>query len=141
MRVTITGTTSDCLPVLTLGAALGDADPASMTWARAVGALSIQVGELGHGVDSPVRLAVEFHVDGRIEPNQFVGVRTGRFSRARNHLVVQAAVAKLTEEDHRLVLLQLLDEAVLEAERFLRSKNAADGLPRIREVVARLTAP
>jgi len=130
-------TTQD-VPALSIGAVLGDSDSESMAWSRAIGALSMQVQGLREGVSSPVRLSIAYHVDGRLAPNDFVGVRTGRFDKRSSRLQVQAAVSEAHAGDRRASLLSLLDEAVAEAERYVQKKSLAAGLPEIRELAARL---
>ena len=126
------------MPVLSIGAVLGDSDADSMMWSRAIGALSSQVQTMRDGVDSPVRLSVAYHVDGRLAPNDFEGVRTGRFDNGSHRLVVQAAVKRVTVEDRPALLIGLLDEAIAEAERYVRRKGLAAGLPELRELAANL---
>jgi hypothetical protein len=125
-------------PSLAVGAILGDSDFDSMEWSRAIGALSMEVAGQQEGVRSAVRLNVVFHVDGRLVPNEFVGIRTGRFNRGTNILVIQAAVSKVPVDDRRSLLLSLLEDAVAVAESHLRTKGHADGLPQIRRAVQTL---
>lgn len=119
-----------------VGAVLGDSDAESMAWSRAIGALSTDVKELREGIASPVNVNVIFHVDGRLAPNDFVGVRAGRFDKRRSLLVVQAAVSRDAVEDRRHLLMSLLWEAIAEAERLFAHKGLADGLPEIRRILA-----
>jgi hypothetical protein len=128
------------VPALAIGAVLGDSDAGNMAWSRAIGALSLQAQERRQGVNAPVRLNVAYHVDGRLVPNEFTGVRTGRFDKRTNRLVVQAAVPGDSVEDKRKVLMGLLNDAVDEAERYLRQKKLAAGLPEIRGIVEQLAA-
>lgn len=130
--------TGASLPVLPVGAVLGDSDASSMAWSRLIGALSRKVEGLSSGMSSPVRVNVIFHVDGRLAPNDFVGVRTGRFNRATSMLVVQAAVPLGAVQDQDTVLVTLLREAVEAAESYVVKKKLADGLPEIRDLVLRL---
>ena len=126
------------MPALAVGAVLGDSDAESMAWSRAIGALSMRVQELREGVDAPVRLSVAYHVDGRLARNEFEGVRTGRFDKRANRLVVQAAVSGSSAEDKQEILIGLLHDAVDEAERYLQKKKLVTGLPEIRGIVDRL---
>jgi hypothetical protein len=126
------------VPSLAIGAVLGDSDPQSMEWSRAIGALSTQVKALREGIDSPVKVNVVFHVDGRMAPNEFTGVRAGRFDTRRSLLVVQAAVSGAALEDGRPVLISLLRDAVDEAEHLVVRRGLADGLPEIRGILANL---
>jgi hypothetical protein len=84
--------TDETMPILRVGAVLGDSDASSMAWGSRIGEISLKVKQLSNGMNSPVRVNVVFHVDGRLAPNEFEGVRTGRFSRAQARLVVQVAV-------------------------------------------------
>lgn len=116
---------------------LGTWTAASMTRAR-IGALSIEVAEHQSGVSSAVGLNVVFHVDGRLVPNAFVGIRTGRLDRRANLLIMQAAVSKDRGDDRRWLLCSLLENAVAAADSHLRAKGHPDGLPEIRRVVQTL---
>lgn len=75
-------------PALSIGAVLGE-------WDAENKASKLSISELGKGVlaprenrTSPLNLNVVFHVDGKLAPNDFIGVRTGRFSKGSSHLVV-----------------------------------------------------
>lgn len=126
------------VPALAVGAVLGDSDSGSMAWSRAIGDLSMRVQRLREGVDAPIRLSVAYHVDGRLARNDFEGVRTGRFDKRANRLVVQVAVDGVSGEDKQAILISLLHDAVDEAERYLRKKRLATDLPEIRGIVDQL---
>lgn len=121
-------------PVLSIGAVL-DSDAESSAWKLAINALSKQVISLRESVQGAVRVNVVFHIDSKFTPNEFVGVRTGRFSKKDSHLLVQAAVPSGSANDRRAVLLALLSDAVDEAEIFVRKRRIADDLDYIRAVV------
>lgn len=123
---------------ITIGAILGDSDSGSMVWSRAIGELSREVRGLAEGVDSPVGLSIVYHVDGRIAPNDFEGVRTGRFDRRANRLAVQAAITPSPIDAKREMLVTLLLSAIDEAERYVVRKGLAEGLPEIRALVGRV---
>jgi hypothetical protein len=130
----------EAVPALLLGAVLGDSDAKSMAWSRAIGALSREVEHLSLGLSTPVRVNVVYHVDGRVAPNEFEGVRSGRFNHGKSLLVVQAAVpADMPDEPERL-LLELLEASVAAAESFARQRRLADGLPALRGLVRRISA-
>ena len=132
--------TVDAGPALAIGAILGDSDMESMSWSRAIGALSQRVETLSLGLTSPIRVNVVFHVDGKLAPNEFAGVRTGRFNKGKSLLVVQAAVPPGPADDGRAVLLRLLADAINEAETFARKRRIADGLDEIRALIESLPA-
>lgn len=129
---------NDVGPALAIGAILGDSDMGSMSWSRAIGALSRQVDSLSLGLTSPVRVNVVFHVDGKLAPNEFVGVRTGRFNKGKSLLVVQAAVPPGPADSRRAVLLRLLADAIDEAETFACKRRIADDLGEIRALIESL---
>ena len=124
-------------PILSIGAVV-DSDAESTAWKVAINALGKQIMALREGIVSPLRVNVVFHVDNRFTPNQFEGVRTGRFDKGDAHLMVQAAVPLAPAGDRRAVLLGLLAEAIDEAEVFAQKRRVADHLSEIRALVARL---
>lgn len=123
-------------PVLSIGAVLGDSDAENMAWKRAVSALGKQVALGREEVSSPLNVNVVYHVDGRLKPNQFSGVRTGRFDAVQRHLIVQAAIPSGPAEDRRMTLVCLLSDAIDEAESFAAQKQIADGLCELRALVS-----
>jgi hypothetical protein len=120
---------------LSIGAVLGDSDSESLAWGRSVGLLGKQVAGVRGGFVSPLRVNVVFHIDGKLAPNEFTGVRTGRFSRRDSRLVVQAAVPAGEVRNRRDVLMTLLGEAIDEAERFARSEGIAEELVSLRALI------
>lgn len=130
--------TEKTVPALTIGAVLGDSDSGSMAWSREIGKLSTEVIGLREGVESAVRISVVFHVEGRLAPNDFDGVRTGRFDKRTQRLVVQAAVGDPHEGSRRKTLVNRLREAIDVAEAYLKRKKLAEALPEIRALVESL---
>jgi hypothetical protein len=128
-------------PALSIGAVLGDCDARSTAWKHAISELGKEVMAHRQGPDSPLRLNVVFHVDGRLVPNDFTGVRTGRFSAKDALLMVQAAVPLEPDDDRGAVLLRLLEESVHEAEAWARRRRIAESLPVIRRLLARVSSP
>lgn len=129
------------MDILEIGAILGDSDSESRAWGDAIGELSLKAAsQLTPGDASAISVNVIFHVDGRIAPNEFEGVRTGRFSKAKRLLVVQATIAKDPVDDRQAALMARLGEAVAEAENYVIRKRLAKKLPEIRQLVQRLLA-
>ena len=128
--------------LMPIGFVLGDADSQTWTWGRAMGALSILVRLASEVIETPPRVNIVFHVDGRIAHPEFEGVRTGSFFTANSTLVVQAAIAGGVVEDHNEGPLPIVSEAIDETERWaLRwavRKKIAGGLPALRALVERL---
>ncbi len=124
--------------VFSIGAVLGDYSPENNAWKVDINALGQQAMTLRDGIVSPLCLNVVFHVDGKLAPNEFTGVRTGGFSKKTSHLIVQAAVPNGSTNDRTDVLLKLLKDAVEEAERFAQKRKLAVGLPEIHGIVDQL---
>jgi hypothetical protein len=130
--------TGNTLPALLIGAVLGDSDTESMAWSHAIGTLSRKAEELSVGLSTPVRVNVVYHVNGRILPNEFEGLRTGRFDKPNALLVVQAAVPARMPDQPQKLLLELLEAAIVAAEAFAKRKNLADDLSDLRGLVDRV---
>lgn len=132
-------TTAEQPAPLSVGAVLGDYNAENNAWKSAINELGRQVMELREGMSSPLNVNIVFHVQGRLAPNEFSGVRTGRFSKKNSHLMVQAAVPSSAAEDRTATLLRLLADAIDEAEAFARKKKIASELTEIRTIQSRLT--
>jgi hypothetical protein len=125
----------DAEPAILIGAVLGDSDAQSMAWSRAIGTLSQRVERLSAGLATSVRINVVYHVAGKLAPNEFDGVRTGRFDKAQSLLVVQAAVPKRAPEEPEALLVELLDAALLAAEAWGRRRGIAVDFSAMRNLV------
>lgn len=123
--------------LLTIGAVLGDSDALSRQWGAAVGELADRARTADVGTSSPLRVNVVVHVDGRLLPNEFTGVRTGRRD-ARGRLPVEVAVTPDTDRDPHDVIAGALREVVEVAEAFARGNKVASELPALRRIVDRL---
>lgn len=106
-----------------------------MAWSRQINALSQSVQHARQDIASPVRVNVVFHVDGKLVPNEFVGIRTGRFSKKESKLMIQAAISLDPVEDIPTYLRGLLEESVVAAEIYARKRKLADGLPELLALV------
>lgn len=124
--------------VLTFGAVLGDSDALSRRWGAALGDLTRQAKIAQDGVTSPLRLYVAFHLDGRLVPNEFTGVRTGRRD-AQGWLSVQVALIPEEGRDPHKALAQGLRDALQAAESFARRNKIATDLPALRGVLDRIS--
>lgn len=89
---------------------------------------------------TPVHLAVEFRISGPILSNDFQGVRTGRYFKKDNVLMVQAAVPEGEGLDRWQVLVGLLADAVNAAQAHVRKRKIAEGLPELQAVVEQVQA-
>ena len=121
---------------LSIGAVYGGTWSIDESWRPDIQRVMQEAMALRHGVESPLNVNVVFHVDGELlPPVDFEGVRTGRFSRESMHLMVQAAVPRDALDDKRVVLLDLLHAAAVEAEAFARRRGIAAHLNEVRRIV------
>lgn len=125
---------------LSIGIVLGGTVAVDRVWRTELTRLAKDVAAARVGTDSPLRVNVVFHVDGKLAPAEFQGVRTGRFRRNDMHLMVQAAIPSTPAEDGRAALLALLHQAVDGAEAYASRGSIAVGLPGIRGIVDSLPA-
>ena len=126
-------------PALSVGAVLEGYDPESNAWRQAIVDVGKRVMAAREGVAGPLRLNVVFHVPGPGKPNDYVGVRTGRFDKKSSHLMVQAAVPEGAVEDRVRTVIGLLEEAVDAAEVWARQRKVSDHLGEIRGVLSKVT--
>lgn len=126
---------SDIEPAVTIGAILGDSDSKNMAWSRQINALSQRVQNARQDIVSPIRVNVVFHVDGKLIPNEFLGIRTGRFSKKQSKLMIQAAISLDPVEDIPTYLHRLLEESIVAADIFARKRKLSDGLPELLALV------
>lgn len=139
--MTITGERDEA--VLSIGAMVGGTNVNARRWRAAIMALAQRVSSLREGVTSPLNVNVVYQVPGEVLPTlDFVGVRSGRYSRSRNLLLVQAAVPGEPPPDMDSVLLNLLDAAIVEAELLaLKRKMITRPLEELRDLAGQLRFP
>lgn len=126
---------SEIEPALSIGAILGDSDSKNMAWSRQINTLSQKVQIARQDIVSPIRVNVVFHVDGKLAPNEFIGIRTGRFSKKQSKLMIQAAISLDHVDDVPTYLRRLLEASIVEAEIHVRKRKLADGLPELLALV------
>jgi hypothetical protein len=100
--------------VLSIGMIVGGRTQTNARWVEAVRALTRAVMVAREGIESDIKLNVEFHVPGHILIPEFEGVGTGVFRKADSLLKVQAALPTEVPDDPGRFLvgsvLQALDE-------------------------------
>lgn len=122
---------------------VGGTSPDSRRWRDAVMALARRVKELRPGLRSPLNVNVVYQIPGEVLPAlDFSGVRSGRYSSSKKLLLVQAAVPAEQRPDMNDFLLDLLKQAIEEAERFALKKGiTTQPLGELREFAQQLSAP
>jgi hypothetical protein len=129
--------TVDAIPVLSVGVITGGTSRETTAWRRAAAQLGLAVEDLRGVRDAPVRVNVVFEIPGEVSSPPFAGVRTGRYSKADRHLLVQVAVPRGSADT--AVLLDLLRDAIAAAVDWSRARGLADDLPVQRSIVERLS--
>jgi hypothetical protein len=127
-------------PALSIGFVQGgpDADP---RWKDALLELGRRVIRARQDVETPLSVNVVYQVPGRFLSPDFIGVRTGRFSKQEVLLLVQVALPPVPSDDAMSDAIALLSEAVGVAEHFGRARGLVDGeLIGLRELVERVEA-
>lgn len=104
-------------PALAIGVIAGGPGT-SPAWADAVRDLGRRVIKLRGDVASPLSLNVTYQIPGQFLAPDFTGVRTGRYSRADQRLLVQVALPPEPTVDAATEVRGLLRDAVVLAESF-----------------------
>jgi hypothetical protein len=123
--------------VLSLGWVVGGSTLANRAWRDAIRAVTDQVIEARTGVESSLNVNVVFQVPGNIITPDFSGVRTGRFSKEDNLLMVQVALPEEVPPDAERYLIDAVHEALDEAERWANKRGIASDLPSLRAILDR----
>ena len=122
--------------VLSVGSVEGGWSVTTKDWRAAISRLAIRVAELREGVESPINLNVIYQVPGSVLESEFIGVRTGRYSKKDRHLIVQVAIPPELPEDPYAFVQDALAQSVLEAESWARGKGIASDLSSLRRLAA-----
>ena len=118
---------------ISIGAVFGGGEVSGTPIDRALRGLSFPPDD-----SLPFSLNVVFHVPGSIVGGpEYVGVRTGKFSRKERMLMVQVAVPKeiIQSEDVRAFLFNSVCEAVLTAAPFLQRKGIEYPVERVLDMI------
>ena len=131
-------TSEEGVPVLSVGSVVGGTTADPRTWGDAVQVLMRHVIELRAGVASPLNVNVVFQIPGEVVGLDWEGVRTGRFDRASNLLMVQATVPPVPPDDPQALLAERMREAVTAAERWVARRTSWPELQGLQKIVAEL---
>lgn len=122
---------------LSLGVIMGGATLVNKPWDSAIRELSIRISEARKGVDASLNLNVVFHVPGNMLKPQFVGVRTGRFSKSRALLMVQVAVPEEVPPDPMAYIKTAIHAAIDEAAQWALKRKVPIDVSRLRYILER----
>lgn len=123
------------IPVLSIGSVEGGSSPAARLWRDGITRLARKIAAVREGLVSPINVNVIVQVPGEILTPDFAGVRTGHFSKTSRLLIVQVALPREPPVDVDMDLKSWVVEAVDEAERWVRKRRPAEGLPQLQELV------
>jgi len=126
---------------LSLGWITGGSTVANKPWDSAIRDLCSRIDDARNGIDAPLNLNVVFHVPGNILKPEFVGVRTGRFSKSRALLMVQVAVPEEVPPDPMAYLKTAIDAAIDEAARWAVKRKVPIDVSKLRFILERATQP
>lgn len=126
------------IPPLALGAIAGGTS-ASRAWEMAVKRLAKRIIEVRTGVTTPLAVNVVYQIPGEHAQPDFVGVRSGRFSRKDLRLLVQVALPPEPTADADAEALDYLNQALALAADFARKEGLINGdLTELQGLVAAL---
>ena len=128
-------------PPISIGLIVGDPHDETKNWSSSAQRISRSVQHHRGNVESPFNLDIVFLISGEFMSVDFEGVRTGRYSRKHNLLMVQIAVPRSsvsTEFERQDVLRKGLLGAIHAGENeALRRKKVSGPLTEIRDIVER----
>jgi len=135
--------TPEAEAVLSIGLMAGGSGADVRRWRDGIMALARRVKSLRQGMESPLNVNVVYQVPGEVlQELAFAGVRTGRYSTGRRLLLVQVAVPTEPPANMDDFLLDMLQTAVEEAERFaLRRGLTEEPLVQLRDILRTLRTP
>jgi hypothetical protein len=128
---------SDAPQPLSIGAVV-ESSPENAEWRSAIRQLTIRVDDAQASVVSSLNLNIVFHVPGRTFKPEFSGVRTGRFSKRDNELMLQVALPESQPPDSEAYVRGAAIDAIDEAERWAIRRGVAADLAELRSIVLSL---
>jgi hypothetical protein len=123
--------------VLSLGSIVGGSTLANKPWDGVIRDLTIRIREARRGVEAPLNLNVVFHIPGNMLKPEFVGVRTGSFSRSRALLMVQVALPEDAPLEPMIYLKGTIDAAIDEAAQWAVRRKVSIDVSKLRQVLDR----
>jgi hypothetical protein len=121
--------------ILSVGIVAGGAG-ANRDWEMAVKKFGLRVIEARKSHSSPLAVNLVYHIPGEVFSLGFEGVRAGRYSTSDKRLLVQVGLPRQPAGDADQAVKERLEDAVLAAEQFARSKGLIiDELSDLRAVV------
>lgn len=87
---------------------------------------------------SVLNVNIVFHVRGKMIAPEFIGVRTGSFSRKNATLMVQVALPEVVPADHEEFLKEQSRKALDAAERWAKRRKVDANLSELRDILYRV---
>ncbi len=123
---------------LSIGSVVGGATTQNAAWREAIKHLRSRVTHERLGVVAPLNVNVVFHVPGNLISPDYEGVRTGSWSRKRALIMVQAAVPAEAPDDPSAKLLDLMDAALDDVDRWAARRRVPADIDALRAIVERI---
>jgi hypothetical protein len=123
--------------VFSIGSIVGGPTSANRPWREAITSLTRRIAAARIGCSAPLNVNVVFQVPGDVLQPDFVGVRTGRFSRKDPLLMVQVAVPIDVPGDIEQHLAALTYAAIEEAARWAEKRRLPCDISVLRGILER----
>jgi hypothetical protein len=104
--------------ILTFGMLVGGSSADGKSWEKAIWDMSYRIDRAMMDLKTSLKLNVVFHIPGNMLKPEFIGVRTGTFSKKMSLLMVQVAIPEALAEDVPGYIKQATHLAIDEAARW-----------------------
>jgi hypothetical protein len=125
------------IEALSLGSIVGGATTGNRVWRDAIKDLGQGIRNARIDVKVPLNLNVVFHVPGNMLKPEFVGVRTGIFSKSKSLLMVQVAIPESVPTDPMGYLKGTVHSAIDEAVRWAAKRKVPIDASKLRDILER----
>ncbi len=125
------------IEAISLGSIVGGATAANRLWRDAIKDLGQGIRNARIDVEVPLSLNVVFHVPGNMLKPEFVGVRTGIFSKSKSLLMVQVAIPESAPSDPMAYLKDSVRAAIDEAVRWAARRKVLIDAFKLRDILER----
>jgi hypothetical protein len=125
------------IEAISLGSIVGGATIVNRPWRDAIKDLGQGIRNARIDVEVPLNLNVVFHVPGNMLKPEFVGVRTGIFSKSKSLLMMQIAIPEGVPTDPMAYLKGTVQAAIDEAGRWAARRKVPIDISKLRQILDR----
>jgi hypothetical protein len=127
----------EAVGALSLGLIADGSSPMNRAWRQAIRDLHLRLHASKDSSDTLLKLNVVFHVPGNVFKPEFVGVRTGRYSKREAMLMVQVAVPEEEPLDPAHDVKNAVSAAIDEAARWAGKRKVPIDVSELRGILER----